>query len=239
MSAALTVLLAAASLFAAGDSRIWTGAYTAAQAERGKQNFEKSCSNCHNADLNGSVRAPALRGERFLKNWENGSVHVLFVKLRDSMPATYPDTVPETVKIDILAYLLQVNGFPAGNSELKLDDKELGDILIVPKGAQAAPNFAVVALVGCLARGSQNNWTLLRASEPTVTRDDVSSPAALKDAAAQPLGDGSFELVSTGAFRPESHQGRKVEARGLLYRDSGHNLLNLTSLEEVGGNCGN
>ena len=127
-----------------GDSRIWNGVYTAAQAQRGKENFDKSCSNCHNADLNGSVRAPSLRGDRFLKNWGNGSANVLFVKLRDSMPATYPDTVPDAIKIDILAYLLQVNGFPSGKEELQLDSKELEDIQIVQKGEQAVPNFALV-----------------------------------------------------------------------------------------------
>jgi hypothetical protein len=36
------------------------------------------------------------------------------------MPATSPDTVPEAIKPDILAYLLQVNGFPAGKAELAL-----------------------------------------------------------------------------------------------------------------------
>jgi len=235
----------AAGLFAAegdektGDSRIWSGVYTAAQAERGKENFDKSCSNCHNADLNGSVRAPSLRGDRFLKNWGNGSANVLFIKLRDSMPATYPDTVPDATKIDILAYLLQVNGFPSGKEELKLDSKELDDIQIVQKGEQAVPNFALVRVVGCLAPRTGKTWTLSRASEPAVTKDDSPPSAALRDAAAKALGAGSFELVSTAAFQPDSHQGRKVEARGLLYRDAGHNLLNLTSLDDTGVSCEN
>src|SRR3974390_280912 len=96
----LISVLAAAALYGA-DGRIWSGVYTAAQAERGKENFDKSCSNCHNADLNGSVRAPALRGEHFMGDWGNASANALFIKLRDSMPATYPDTVPEAIKIDI------------------------------------------------------------------------------------------------------------------------------------------
>jgi mono/diheme cytochrome c family protein len=222
-----------------GDSKIWNGVYTAAQAERGKENFIKSCSNCHNADLNGSVRAPSLRGERFLGNWGNGSANALFIKLRDSMPATYPDTVPEAIKIDILTYLLQVNGFPAGKTELKLDQAELEDIQIVRKGDQTVPNFALVRVVGCLTPGNGKNWTLTRTSELAVTKDDAPTPAALKEAETKTLGAGSFDLVSTAAFKPESHQGRKVEARGLLYRDSRHSLLNLTSLEDAGGSCGN
>jgi S-disulfanyl-L-cysteine oxidoreductase SoxD len=243
-AAIVLLALGAAIAFAAetadqkpGDSRIWGGVYTAAQAQRGKENFQKSCSNCHNADLTGSVRAPSLKGDRFMRNWENGSANVLFLKLRDSMPFNYPETVPDEIKIDILAYLLQANGFPAGKGELKLDEKELEDIQIVQKGEQAAPNFALVRMVGCLTQGAGKSWILTRASEPIVTRDDTPAPAALKDAGSQAPGTGKFELLSTAAFNPGAHKGQKVEARGLLYRDAGQSLLNLTSLENAGGSC--
>jgi mono/diheme cytochrome c family protein len=219
------------------DSKIWNGVFTAAQVERGKADFEKSCSNCHVSDLSGSVRAPALRGQRFMQNWQNGSVGVLFTKIRDSMPANYPETVPEEIKLDILTFLLNQNGFPAGAAELKLDDKELADIQIVQKGNQAVANFAMVRIVGCLARGPGKTWTLTKSTEPAVVKEETATPAALKTAADSPLGTQIFELVSAMAFKPESRQGQRVEARGLLYRESSHNLLNLTSLEPAGSGC--
>ena len=233
------LLAGAASLAWSADSedKIWNGVFTAAQVERGKADFEKSCSNCHVSDLSGSVRAPALRGQRFMQNWQNGSVGVLFTKIRDSMPANYPETVPEEVKLDILTFLLNQNGFPAGAAELKLDEKALADIEIVQKGSQAAANFAVVRVVGCLARGPGKAWTLSRSSEPAAVKDETATPAALKAAADIPLGTQTFELVSVAAFKPEARQGQRVEARGLLYRESSHNLLNLTSLEPAGSGC--
>jgi hypothetical protein len=82
-----------------------------------------------------------------------------------------------------------------------------------------------------------NKWELTRASEPAITKDDAPTSTALKDAQAMALGTGQFNLVSAGAFQPETHRGRKVEARGLLYRDSKYSLLNLTSLDDAGGNC--
>jgi S-disulfanyl-L-cysteine oxidoreductase SoxD len=239
----LVMMLLAAMSARADDegsnvSKIWNGVFTAAQADRGRENYDKNCSNCHQLDLNGTVRAPSLRGDRFLKNWENGSANVLFIKLRDSMPATYPDSVPEAVKIDILSYLLQVNGFPAGKTELTLDQNELDDIQIVQKGQQAAPNFALVRVIGCLSRGAGNRWMLTHSSEPVVTKDERPGAASLKDVQGVALGTGSFELVSAAGFKPESHQGRKVEARGLIYRDPGRSLLNLTSIEDAGTRCG-
>jgi mono/diheme cytochrome c family protein len=219
------------------EDKIWNGVFTAAQVERGKADFEKSCSNCHVSDLSGSVRAPALRGQRFMQNWQNGSVGVLFTKIRDSMPANYPETVPEDVKLNILTFLLNQNGFPAGSTELKLDDKELADIQIVQKGNQAAANFAMVRIVGCLTQGPGKTWTLTKSTEPTVVKEETATPAALQAAADIPLGTQTFELVSVTAFKPEARQGQKVEARGLLYREASHNLLNLTSLERAGSGC--
>jgi quinoprotein glucose dehydrogenase len=228
-----------AAFAADNDSRIWNGVYTTAQTERGKGSFEKNCSNCHNSNLSGSVRGPALRGERFLKDWGNTSVNALFVKLRDSMPATYPDSVAEAEKIDILAYLLEANGFPSGKTELPLDQRELEDIQIVQKGEQTASNFALVRMVGCLMPGTGKYWSLTQATEPAVTKDEKPAQTALHDAAGTSLGANTFELLGAVRFEPESHIGQKVEVRGLLYRDPGRNLLNLTSLATTEANCHN
>jgi cytochrome c5 len=221
----------------ASESKIWSGVFTAAQALRGKDSYEKSCSNCHVSDLSGSVRAPSLRGANFMQDWQNGSVDVLFMKLRDSMPANYPETVPDETKIDILAYLLQQNAFPAGSTELKIDEKELADIQIEQKGNQTAPNFALVRVVGCLTQGQGKVWTVSKSTEPVVTKAETPTAASLKIAAASPLGSQSFDLISAAAFKPEPRNGQRVEVRGLLYRAGNHNLLNLTSLEGAGPSC--
>ncbi len=220
-----------------GQSSIWNGVYTTAQAARGKDTFQQTCSSCHNVDLNGSARAPALRGDGFLKHWDNGSTHALFVKMRDSMPENSPEAVSEQEKVDILAYLLQANGFPAGKTELSV--KEIDNIQIVQKGAQATPNFALVRVVGCLTPGSGRNWALTQSTEPALTREDKPTTAELQDAAQTALGAAAFQLLNTVPFKPASLAGQKVEARGLLYRDSGRDLLNLTALESTGANCGN
>jgi hypothetical protein len=219
------------------DSRIWTGVFTAAQAERGKADFDKVCSNCHNTNLTGTARAPSLLGDRFLQAWQSGSLNVLYEKLRDSMPANYPESVPEETKIDILTYLLQQNAFPAGSAELKLDVKQLSDIQIVPKDSRAVANFALVRMVGCLAEGPGNRWTLSKSTEPAITKDETANPAALKAASESALGSQSFELISVNGFKPESLKSQRVEARGLLYRDSGHSEVNLTSLAGAGSGC--
>ncbi len=189
------LLFAALSLLAQDTQKIWNGVYTTAQAARGKTAFETSCTNCHNRDLNGSDRSPSLHGDRFLANWLNGSVNTLYSKIRFSMPATYPETVADDVKLDIVTYLLQVNAFPAGSTELKMDADELESIQIAKKGSQDVANFTLVQLVGCLAPGPNKSWTLVRTTEPLATKDEIPTPAQLQQAASQSLGVQTFVLV--------------------------------------------
>src|SRR2546425_736307 len=209
----LLLTLAAMAAFAQ-DSKIWNGVFTAAQADRGKAAFEHDCVNCHIKDLNGSTRGPALKGDRFMLNWQDTTVDSLFTKIRFSMPATYPETVPDDVKLDIVAYLLQSNGFPVGTAELKQDEDALESIQIAKRGSAEIPNFTLVEVVGCLEPGPKNAWTLTKASAPVATREETATPALLKEAQAKPLGGQTFVLVSASAFSPTSQQGHKIEARG-------------------------
>ena len=100
------------------------------------------------------------------------------------------------------------------------------------------PNFTLVQVFGCLSQGTNNAWVLTNTTEPVVTRQESPTAAVLKDAQNKPLGNQTFQLVSVASFKPETHKGHKMEARGLLYRDPTDARLNLTSLSMVGGSCG-
>jgi mono/diheme cytochrome c family protein len=221
---------------------IWDGVFTAAQASRGRAALSQNgCNGCHGAELGGD-RGPSLKGERFLKAWENGSVSRLFAKIRDSMPPLNAEQVPLGAKTDIVAYLLEVNGFPAGSSELPADAAALDEVQIVRQGAEAAgaPNFALVQVIGCLEPAAGGRWMLTQATEPAVTKEHAPPPSALKAAEATPLGAASFDLVSVSRFhQAESHRGHKMEARGLLYRDTAYAEINLSSLNMIAATCGN
>jgi mono/diheme cytochrome c family protein len=219
---------------------VWDGVFTAAQAERGKNVAQQGrCTGCHGPELAGSERAPALKGDAFLSNWEDGSVNRLFVKIRDTMPPSNAEQVAAAEKLDVLAYVLRVNGFPAGASDLRLDADTLDAIQIARKRSDAGPqNFTLVQVVGCLTQDSDSRWTLARTSQPIVTKDDAASPAALGAAASRPLGTQTFRLLSVNpSYQVDAHKGHKVEARGLLYREDQYGELNLTSLQMVAPTC--
>src|SRR5579862_2903811 len=217
---------------------VWDGIFTTAQADAGKQSSGR-CQGCHGPELTGTERAPTLKGTAFLANWEDGSVNRLFLKVRDTMPPCNTDSLSPETKLNIVAHLLRENGFPPGAGELTMNADALDSLQITKKGDQAgAPNFALVQVVGCLERDQLAGWTLTEASEPVVTRDNTPSPAALKAAEAKPLGRQIFGLVSVdSATKSGALNGRKVEARGLLYRDGTYADLNLTSIRSLESDC--
>jgi mono/diheme cytochrome c family protein len=215
------------------------GVFTDAQAERGKQNFLAGrCGGCHKLDLTGD-RGPALKGNDFMAHWENGSLVTLFDKIRETMPPNGANEVTDDAKADIVAYLLQQNGFPAGKTELRAEAESLGIIDLVRKGQTSTiPNFSLVQVVGCLTPGPNKSWTLTSTSEPVLTRDEEPTAAAIKTSQTKALGAQTFQLVSVVPFKPEGHLGHKMEARGLLYRDQNDARLNLTSLQMLAAGCG-
>ena len=221
--------------------KIWDGVYTDGQAARGRAAFENSCGRCHNNELVGSERGPALKGDGFIGHWENDSLDRLFTKIRDTMPQGGIESVTDASKLDILAYVLSKNGATAGKEELPLDNAKLETITIVRRGGTSGgvSNFALVQVVGCLARGANGQgWSINKASAPVVTKDEVPAALALATATAAPIGTLQFELASVvGAYQAPSRVGQKVEARGLLYRSESENVINLTSLQPLNQAC--
>jgi quinoprotein glucose dehydrogenase len=231
------VLACAVGLRAQDTPRIWQGVFTAAQADRGKAIFNTTCLRCHGEDLAGNT-APALKGDRFQSSWGGDVVESLFTKVRDTMPPNFGTILDDQVKLDIVTYILQVNGFPAGTTELLVASTDLANTQILKKGEQAAvQNFSLIQTVGCLTAGANNTWMLTRTAEPLSTREDAPSDRALSSAASRPLGTKTFRLISVVPFKPETHAGQKVEARGLIYAEPGEERINLTSLKATGGSC--
>ena len=80
--------------------------------------------------MTGGESAPALTGGQFLSNWNGLTLDVLFERIRLTMPSDNPARVSRLAKADILAYLLSMNTFPPGNTELQYKAELLKEILI-------------------------------------------------------------------------------------------------------------
>jgi quinoprotein glucose dehydrogenase len=68
-------------------------------------------------DLGGHEYAGALAGYPFQMKWEDASVAEVFGRIR-TMPLGAAGSLTTQEYLDILAYVLQANGYPAGKDEL-------------------------------------------------------------------------------------------------------------------------
>jgi mono/diheme cytochrome c family protein len=101
-------------------SAIWSGVYSAAQAKRGLLEYASSCEHCHGSNLTGNPtdEVPSLVADGFMFLWRGKTVQDLYGHLSKSMPADAPGTLDAGTYLDLVAYLLEANGFPAGSQDL-------------------------------------------------------------------------------------------------------------------------
>ena len=111
----------AASLGAQASKSVWNGVYSETQATRGKKLYVNSCAACHQEGLQGADLAPALKGDEFLLRWSDRSMFEFVDRVATTMPQDTPGSLNPQENADIVAYVLQVNRFPAGQDELPSD----------------------------------------------------------------------------------------------------------------------
>jgi S-disulfanyl-L-cysteine oxidoreductase SoxD len=98
--------------------------YTFEQAGRGQGAYVEHCASCHSPDLRArstyiSLYAnPALKGAFFWDRWDGQSVHTLLLVIEQTMPLDAPGSLDGHTYADIMAFILQENGFDPGDREL-------------------------------------------------------------------------------------------------------------------------
>ena len=219
-----------------GVKSVVDGVYTDAQAARGATVYDTACAGCHRTDLGGGT-GPALRDERFAREFAGKDLKTLFTKTATTMPRGAPGSLGDNVYLDIVAHLLKENGFPSGSHELTAG--MLDGVSVVPGRPKPPPpigDFSYVDVVGCLTAGPQHTWMLTRGSAPVaaVPAGPASSPPA---AVTTPLGAQTFALLDAMAYAPDAHKGQKVHVRGLLIRLPAEQRMTISSLEMLSPTC--
>jgi mono/diheme cytochrome c family protein len=106
----------------------WDGVYTEAQAKRGEELYTAHCASCHRDSLDGEGPAKPLIGPSFLDNWNGLTMGAMAERTRTTMPFNQPATLSRQQIVDVLAFMLRVNKFPAGGTELPRQNDMLEQI---------------------------------------------------------------------------------------------------------------
>jgi len=115
--------MVSASLAAqAPQTSVKAGVYTEAQADRGVVLFRSKCASCH---------APnRFTDDLFYTSFAGKPLWEMFDVISDSMPEDNPGSLKKEEYADVIAYLLKLNNFPAGESDLPADKDALSAILM-------------------------------------------------------------------------------------------------------------
>jgi S-disulfanyl-L-cysteine oxidoreductase SoxD len=108
------VIVAAATGARAQDVKpASAGVYREEQAIRGDTVFQRACLSCHTPSFHAD--------EQFRMNWIGRTVFDLFKLLKTTMPEDNIGGLSDDDYTRVIAYILRLNGFPAGADSLSAD----------------------------------------------------------------------------------------------------------------------
>ena len=92
--------------------------YSADQAKRGRAVYVDKCATCHD----GGTMGPEMWGDTFLAQRANKNVRSFYDRIQNTMPEDDPGSLTEAELLAIIAFVLQQNGFPAGEKPIENAD---------------------------------------------------------------------------------------------------------------------
>ena len=111
------------------EAAVGNAFFTSRQATRGNGLFRDNCVSCH--------ASSEFRGSSFERRWRNRAVGDIYEFVLYSMPDDNPGGLPEQTYADIVAYMLELNDFPSGDTELPTSMDALMEMIMF---ADAADN---------------------------------------------------------------------------------------------------
>lgn len=105
------------------EAEATAGIFTESQADRGRTAFDELCAECHTDS--------EFRGRLFQSNWGRRTVYAFYRTIRSTMPDNNPGGLEEQVYLDVVSYILSLNGHEAGTSELSADSP-MREVRIAP-----------------------------------------------------------------------------------------------------------
>lgn len=91
-------------------------AFTQAQLDKGKSEYNTHCRTCHAANGKGAL-GPALHGDVFKARFGGGTATDARTWIHDYMPQTAPGSLKDEQLDPIMAFILSLNGYTAGDKE--------------------------------------------------------------------------------------------------------------------------
>lgn len=109
----------------ASSDSIFDGVFTEAQVERGRIAYEDQCASCHGYDLVSQAGAPHMVMPSFRYGWHGRTIAQKLEQIRTTMPQGFPESMSDQEYLEVIAYILDFNGYPSGDRKLDADQPEI------------------------------------------------------------------------------------------------------------------
>ena len=103
----------AAEASAAASASTASASFTADQADRGRDLFRAQCTECHYSS--------EFSDSQFKFKWSRRTAGNLYELIQTSMPETSPGSLSPEETVELVTYILRMNGFEPGAEELAAD----------------------------------------------------------------------------------------------------------------------
>jgi PQQ-dependent dehydrogenase (s-GDH family) len=104
--------------------------FTAAQAAAGKTAYNGNCAVCHGSTMTNGTMGTPLAGQYFRNMWAGRTVGAFYDRAHKTMPPAAPASLPADTYANIVAYILEINGFKAGDTPLPARDETLDKMVM-------------------------------------------------------------------------------------------------------------
>lgn len=142
------------------------GVYTAEQAAGGKEVFVAQCTGCHTS--------ASHTGPAFAQKWMGRPLSELFGYVAERMPKATPGSLSEDEYVLVIAYVLKINGMPAGKTELSGDPALLNTIqfdTVAVNAGRSSSNRSSSSKTDSHSSNSSGNPQWFQKSRVTSTRN--------------------------------------------------------------------
>ncbi len=209
---------------------MWDRVYTEDQAARGAGRYTTTCAGCHGTGLEG-YDAKALTGDVFWQGFTQTTVDYLFTYVSENMPQGEKGSLSTAAYLDLTAFILSRNDFPAGTQELTVESA-VGIQIIEESGPGELPSATLARVVGCLARDNGSSWLLTSATAP----ERIQKAAVGDRDASRSLGTRAYPLMFV-LTSLEPYVGHRLSVSGLLVGEDGVDGINVTVAESLTESC--
>ncbi len=151
-----------------------SGIYTDEQVVEGEAIYSSGCASCHGKDARGTEGGSPLVGSVFQSRWQDKSIGALFEITKRTMPKSTPASLDDKSYAALVAFMLKINNYPAGNKQLASGKEELDKILFGPPAPKRVPYKFKPRSTGEAITSIEGEWPQHRSDQASTNYSPLS-----------------------------------------------------------------